>query len=98
MTWLKFSCTPGTGWRKHLLPFVMMACIGFAGSSAAAPTQPARHPFLHRGGDQHAGMAEGNQARALGVRGDVPLERDGTHFMVGATAAGRCSIRSHGAC
>ena len=41
MTWLKFSCTPGTGWHKNLLPFVVMACIGFAGSSAAAPAQPA---------------------------------------------------------
>jgi Putative metallopeptidase len=41
MAWLKFSCTPGTGWHKNLLPFVLMACIGFAGSSAAAPAQPA---------------------------------------------------------
>ena len=41
MAWLKFTCTPATGWHKHLLPFVAMACIGFLGSSAAAPAQPA---------------------------------------------------------
>jgi hypothetical protein len=40
MAWLKFSSTPRMGWHKSLLPLVVMACIGFAGSSAAAFAQP----------------------------------------------------------
>ena len=39
MALVKFSCTRLTSWHKGLLPLVI-ACIGFAGSSAAAPAQP----------------------------------------------------------
>ena len=40
MALVKFSCTRLTSWHKGLLPLVVMACFGFAGSSAAAPAQP----------------------------------------------------------
>jgi hypothetical protein len=40
MALLKFSCTRPTGWHKSLLQLVVMACIGFAGSSAAPAAQP----------------------------------------------------------
>jgi Putative metallopeptidase len=84
MAWLKFSCTPGTGWHKNLLPFVVMAYIGFAGSSAAAsaPAQPAPPlpvPFACGPGEasvKEARRVNDNSAGGL-VEPAAPLRADG---------------------
>ena len=64
----------------------------------SAVTQPRPWPRSHTaacpraGGAKHVGVAEFHEAGALGVAGDVSFERDGAHFVGGAS--GRAHLSS----
>src|SRR5690606_26573994 len=62
----------------------------FGGDPAfALAAQEARHAIFHAGRAQHAGLAEGNQHRALGMAGVAALDADFAHlFGEAATGAG----------
>jgi hypothetical protein len=55
--------------------------------------EPWRHALLDRGGAQHMGIAELDQARAFGMDGNGPFERDRAHGVVFAFGGPHCIIR-----
>ena len=55
--------------------------------AGARIAQEGRHPFLHRGGAQHMGIAEACHARAFGIGADARLQRDGAQLV--AASPGR---------
>ena len=64
----------------------------FGGDPAAAGiAHPGRHPLVDRGGAQHVGVAELDQARALGMAGKARLEGDGRSWS-GARPEGRIHL------
>ena len=54
--------------------------------AAALALEPRRQPLFQRGGDQHMGVAEFDQAGTLGVFDHAPFQRHGAQF-IGRTAA-----------
>jgi hypothetical protein len=81
--------------------FAVAAGVGGARQHAVLGGDPAlaaaalvrRHLVLDRGGAQHAGVAEGDEHRALGVAGEAALDGNGAK-LVGAATLG--ALESHG--